>query len=68
MRKVLPITQDFHGAKIRVTENGKKFWTPMIIVMLAIGTTDLIFALDCIPAIFGLTRSRTSSSPRTSSR
>ena len=68
MRKVLPITQDFHGAKIRVTENGKKFWTPMIVVFLALGTTDLIFALDSIPAIFGLTRSRSSSSRRTSSR
>src|SRR5829696_2380151 len=56
MRKVLPITQDFHGAKLRITENGKKFWTPMIIVFLALGTTDLIFALDSIPAIFGLTR------------
>jgi tellurite resistance protein TerC len=56
MRKILPITQDFHGSKIRVTENGKKFWTPMIIVFLALGTTDLIFALDSIPAIFGLTR------------
>jgi tellurite resistance protein TerC len=56
MRKVLPITQEYHGAKIRVTENGKKFWTPMIIVFLALGTTDLIFALDSIPAIFGLTR------------
>src|SRR5215210_2124777 len=56
MRKVLPITQDFHGAKIRVTENGKKFWTPMIVVFLALGTTDLLFALDSIPAIFGLTR------------
>jgi tellurite resistance protein TerC len=56
MRKILPITQDFHGAKVRVTENGKKLWTPMIIVFLALGTTDLIFALDSIPAIFGLTR------------
>ena len=56
MRKVLPITQDFHGAKIRVSENGKKMWTPMIVVILALGTTDLIFALDSIPAIFGLTR------------
>jgi tellurite resistance protein TerC len=56
MRKVLPISQDFHGAKIRVTENGKKLWTPMIIVFLALGTTDLIFALDSIPAIFGLTK------------
>ena len=56
MRKVLPITQDFHGSKIRVTEDGKKFWTPMIVVFIAIGTTDLLFALDSIPAIFGLTK------------
>src|ERR687889_487787 len=56
MRKVLPMTQDFQGAKIRVTENGKKLWTPMVIVFLALGTTDLLFALDSIPAIFGLTR------------
>lgn len=56
MRKVLPISKDYHGAKIRVSENGKKMWTPMIMVILALGTTDLIFALDSIPAIFGLTR------------
>jgi tellurite resistance protein TerC len=56
MRKVLPMTQGFHGSKIRVTEGGKKLWTPMIVVFLALGTTDLLFALDSIPAIFGLTR------------
>jgi tellurite resistance protein TerC len=56
MRTVLPMTQDFRGAKIRVSEGGRKLWTPMIIVFLALGTTDLIFALDSIPAIFGLTR------------
>jgi tellurite resistance protein TerC len=56
MRKVLPMTQDFQGAKIRVTEGGTKLWTPMIVVFLALGTTDLLFALDSIPAIFGLTR------------
>jgi tellurite resistance protein TerC len=56
MRKVLPITQDYHGSKIRIIENGKKFWTPMIVVFLALGTTDLLFALDSIPAIFGLTK------------
>jgi tellurite resistance protein TerC len=56
LRGVLPITKDFHGSKVRVTENGKKMWTPMIVVFLALGTTDLIFALDSIPAIFGLTR------------
>jgi tellurite resistance protein TerC len=56
MRKILPITKDFHGSKIRVTQEGKKYWTPMIVVFLALGTTDLLFALDSIPAIFGLTR------------
>ncbi|CAA9223183.1 MAG: Integral membrane protein TerC, partial [uncultured Blastococcus sp.] len=56
MRKILPITQDYQGSKIRVTENGKRMFTPLVIVFIAIGTTDLIFALDSIPAIFGLTR------------
>jgi tellurite resistance protein TerC len=56
MRKILPITKDFHGSKIRVTQDGKKYWTPMVIVFLALGTTDLLFALDSIPAIFGLTK------------
>jgi tellurite resistance protein TerC len=56
MRKVLPMTPDYHESKIRVTQNGKKLWTPMIVVFLALGTTDLLFALDSIPAIFGLTK------------
>ncbi len=56
MRKVLPITSEFEGAKIRVTQGGRKFFTPMIVVFLALATTDLVFALDSIPAIFGLTR------------
>jgi tellurite resistance protein TerC len=56
MRKVLTMTPDYEGAKIRVKKDGKKLWTPMIVVILALGTTDLIFALDSIPAIFGLTR------------
>jgi tellurite resistance protein TerC len=56
MRRVLPITQDFSENKIRVTRDGKKYWTPMIVVFLALGTTDLLFALDSIPAIFGLTQ------------
>jgi tellurite resistance protein TerC len=56
MRRVLPMTSDFQDNKIRVVSNGKKLWTPMIVVFLALGTTDLLFALDSIPAIFGLTR------------
>jgi tellurite resistance protein TerC len=56
IRTVLPISAEFRGSRIRTTENGRKVWTPLIVVFLALGTTDLIFALDSIPAIFGLTR------------
>jgi len=54
--QVVPITPDYHGVRLRVTIDGARMWTPMLIVMIAIGTTDLLFALDSIPAIFGLTK------------
>ena len=56
IRRVLPVTQDYHGAKVFTHVNGKRYVTPMLVVMLAIGTTDILFALDSIPAIFGLTK------------
>ncbi|MGH3439494.1 MAG: TerC/Alx family metal homeostasis membrane protein [Sciscionella sp.] len=56
IRTVLPVTEDYHGAKSLVKVAGKRMVTPMLIVMIAIGTTDLLFALDSIPAIFGLTK------------
>ncbi|MEV7596646.1 TerC family protein [Kitasatospora sp. NPDC089797] len=51
-----PSTDDYRGTKLFVVENGRRLITPMLIVMLAIGTTDVLFALDSIPAIFGLTQ------------
>ena len=57
LRKRVPITDEFDGSKLRTMVDGKKVLTPMIIVFLAIGSTDLIFALDSIPAIFGITQS-----------
>jgi len=57
LRKRMSISPDFDGSKVRTVLNGKKVFTPMIIVFVAIGTTDLIFALDSIPAIFGITQS-----------
>ena len=57
LRKRVPITDEFDGSKLRTVVDGKKVLTPMIIVFLAIGSTDLIFALDSIPAIFGITQS-----------
>ena len=50
-----PATAEWHGSKIMTKENGKRVITPMFIVILALGTTDLLFALDSIPAIYGLT-------------
>ena len=52
----VPSTDRYHGTRLFVTENGKRLMTPMLVVMLAIGTTDVLFALDSIPAIFGLTQ------------
>lgn len=56
VRKVFPVTDDYHGSKSFIKIDGKRFVTPMFIVMVAIGSTDLLFALDSIPAIFGLTK------------
>ena len=55
-RRVFPTTEDYVGARITVRVDGRRMVTPMLIVMIAIGTTDLLFALDSIPAIFGLTK------------
>ncbi|MBG6106962.1 TerC family protein [Frigoribacterium sp. CG_9.8] len=57
LRKRIRISNDFDGAKLRTVIGGKKVFTPIIVVFIAIGTTDLVFALDSIPAIFGITTS-----------
>ncbi|MYQ95379.1 TerC/Alx family metal homeostasis membrane protein [Streptomyces sp. SID4946] len=50
------VADRYHGTKLWIRQNGKRIMTPMLVVMLAIGTTDVLFALDSIPAIFGLTQ------------
>ncbi|MFI2639552.1 TerC family protein [Streptomyces sp. NPDC018610] len=50
------VADRYHGTKLWIRENGRRVMTPMLVVMLAIGTTDVLFALDSIPAIFGLTQ------------
>ncbi|MFC4397763.1 TerC family protein [Arthrobacter sedimenti] len=55
-RKFLPASQHYGGDKLFTVENGKRVLTPMLLVMVAIGGTDILFALDSIPAIFGLTQ------------
>jgi len=56
IRKRLPSTEEYHGTKLFIVENGKRLITPMFIVIVALGSTDLLFALDSIPAIYGLTQ------------
>jgi tellurite resistance protein TerC len=51
-----PATDQYDGAKLFTRVNGRRLATPMFIVIAALGTTDLLFALDSIPAIYGLTR------------
>ena len=55
VERKFPATAEWHGTKILTVENGKRVITPMFIVIIALGTTDLLFALDSIPAIYGLT-------------
>jgi tellurite resistance protein TerC len=55
-RRHLKLTDEFDGLKLYIRDNGKRLMTPMILVIVALGTTDLLFALDSIPAIYGLTR------------
>jgi tellurite resistance protein TerC len=57
LRRRIPISDGFDGAKLRTTRDGRRVFTPILIVFIAIGTTDLLFALDSIPAIFGITQS-----------
>jgi len=56
VRRVLPVTSDYVGNRLSVKHAGKRWVTPMLLVIVAIGSTDLMFAFDSIPAIFGITQ------------
>ena len=56
VRKRYPFTDDYHGTAMFIREAGKRVATPMLLVIIAIGSTDLLFALDSIPATFGVTQ------------
>ena len=55
-RRILPTTDSYVGDRLTTRVDGKRFITPMLIVMVAIGSADVLFAVDSIPAIFGLTQ------------
>ena len=54
-RRVFPTTEDYVEGRLTTLIDGKRHITPLLIVMIAIGSADLLFAVDSIPAIFGLT-------------
>ncbi len=54
-KRHLSATDDYHGVALTVRQDGRRMITPMLTVLIALGTTDLLFALDSIPAIYGLT-------------
>lgn len=56
MRRVMPMSSDYDGPGFFTVQNGKKMATPMLAVLVVIETTDLVFAIDSIPAIFAITR------------
>ena len=51
----LPLTSELHGEKLSIQEGGKRRFTPLFVVLIMIGITDVIFAVDSIPAIFAIT-------------
>jgi tellurite resistance protein TerC len=54
-RRVLPVTDDYHGGRMLTRIDGRRVATPLFVVFVAIGSTDILFALDSIPAVFGVT-------------
>jgi tellurite resistance protein TerC len=56
LRRFLPVGKDYHGTKFVVLEAGKRVATPLLAVLIVIETTDIVFAIDSIPAIFAVTR------------
>jgi tellurite resistance protein TerC len=55
LRKVLPVSKSFDGERFFTVENGKRIATPLLLVIALVGLTDVIFAVDSIPAIFAIT-------------
>jgi len=55
-RRRLPLTEDYERGRIVTRIDGRRMLTPLFLVLLAIGTTDVLFALDSIPAVFGVTQ------------
>jgi tellurite resistance protein TerC len=57
LRRLLPVTHDYHGARFTIREGGRLMVTPLLVAVVLVELTDLLFAVDSIPAVFAITRS-----------
>jgi tellurite resistance protein TerC len=55
LRRVMPVTEDYRGTSILVRENGRRALTPLALVVIAVLATDVVFAVDSVPAVYGIT-------------
>jgi tellurite resistance protein TerC len=56
VKRFLPVTHEYHGSKFLIRQAGRTYATPMLLVLLVVESTDVVFAVDSIPAIFAITR------------
>ena len=56
IKRRVNVTEEYHGAMVSIKKNGKRYYTPLLFAMIAIGAADILFALDSIPAVYGLTK------------
>ncbi|MDR7274458.1 TerC/Alx family metal homeostasis membrane protein [Catenuloplanes atrovinosus] len=55
LRRLMPVTTTYHGSKLSIVEHGKRTLTPMALVVVAVFMTDVVFAVDSVPAVYGVT-------------
>jgi TerC family integral membrane protein len=55
LRKIMPVVDDYHGTKMTVRQGAKRALTPFALVVVAVLATDVVFAVDSVPAVYGIT-------------
>ncbi|WDZ82484.1 TerC family protein [Micromonospora cathayae] len=55
LRKFMPVTEEYHGTKMVIREHGRRTLTPLALVVVAVLATDVVFAVDSVPAVYGIT-------------
>ncbi|MEU4761947.1 TerC/Alx family metal homeostasis membrane protein [Actinosynnema sp. NPDC023794] len=55
LRRLMPVTDDYRGTRLTVREHGRRALTPLAVVVVAVFATDVVFAVDSVPAVYGIT-------------